>query len=114
MNIDGNAIAANAAAKVAEDAALGTWNRIKKFFKDVNRHDEIVFGTAYEDYLENTSKRNSKVKTLIYRHVPKELYSFYECVGVRYNDKIIKTDNIKNIISINNLKLPTPIRCAEP
>ena len=67
-----------------------------------------------EDYLENTSKRNSKVKTLIYRHVPKELYSFYECVGVRYNDKIIKTDNIKNIISINNLKLPTPIRCAEP
>lgn len=102
MNIDGNAIAANAAAKVAEDAALGTWNRIKKFFKDVNRHDEIVFGTAYEDYLENTSKRNSKVKTLIYRHVPKELYSFYERVGVRYNDKIIKTDNIKNIISINN------------
>lgn len=102
MNIDGNAIVANATAKVAEDAALGTWNKIKKFFKDVNRHEEIVFGTAYEEYLENTSKRNSKVKTLIYRHVPKELYSFYECVGVQYNDKIIKTDNIENIISINN------------
>ena len=32
MNIDGNAIVANATAKVAEDAALGTWNKIKKFF----------------------------------------------------------------------------------
>lgn len=102
MNIDENAIVANAAAKVAEDAALGAWNNIKKFFKDINRHDEIVFGTAYEEYLENTKKRNSKVKTLIYRHVPQDLYSFYECVGVQYNEKVIKTDNIENIISINN------------
>lgn len=102
MNIDGNAIAANAAAKVAEDAALGTWNRIKKFFKDTNRHDEIMLGTAFEEYLKNTSARNSKVKTLIYRHVPKDLYSFYECIGVRYDDKTIKTDNIENIISISN------------
>ena len=102
MNIDENAIVANAAAKVAEDAALGAWNKIKKFFKDINRHDEIVFGTAYEEYLENTKKRNSKVKTLIYRHVPQDLYSFYECVGVQYNEKVIKTDNIENIISINN------------
>ena len=102
MNIDENAIVANTAAKVAEDAALGAWNKIKKFFKDINRHDEIVFGTAYEEYLENTKKRNSKVKTLIYRHVPQDLYSFYECVGVQYNEKVIKTDNIENIISINN------------
>ena len=102
MNIDENAIVANAAAKVAEDAALGAWNKIKKFFKDINRHDEIVYGTAYEEYLENTKKRNSKVKTLIYRHVPQDLYSFYECVGVQYNEKVIKTDNIENIISINN------------
>lgn len=102
MNIDENAIVANTAAKVAEDAALGAWNKIKKFFKDINRHDEIVYGTAYEEYLENTKKRNSKVKTLIYRHVPQDLYSFYECVGVQYNEKVIKTDNIENIISINN------------
>lgn len=102
MNIDENAIVANTAAKVAEYAALGAWNKIKKFFKDINRHDEIVYGTAYEEYLENTKKRNSKVKTLIYRHVPQDLYSFYECVGVQYNEKVIKTDNIENIISINN------------
>lgn len=102
MNIDGNAIVANAAVKVTEDVALGTWNRIKHFFKDTNRHDEIILGTAFEEYLENTSKRNSKVKTLIYRHVPKDLYSFYECIGVRYDEKVIKTDNIENIISINN------------
>ena len=102
VNIDGNAIAAKAAATVAEDIALGTWNRIKRFFKDTNRHDEIILGTAFEEYLENTSTRNSKVKTLIYRHVPKDLYSFYECIGVRYDDKAIRTDHIENIISISN------------
>ncbi len=102
MNIDGNAIVANATAKVAENVALEMWNRIKRFFKDTNRHDEIMLGTAFEEYLENTSARNSKVKTLIYRHVPKDLYSFYECIGVRYDDKTIKTDNIENIISISN------------
>ncbi len=102
VNIDSNAIVANATAKVAEDVALGMWNRIKRFFKETNRHDEIILGTAFEEYLENTSARNSKVKTLIYRHVPKDLYSFYECIGVRYDDKIIKTDSIENIISISN------------
>lgn len=62
VNIDGNAILANATAKVAEDVALGMWNRIKRFFKDTNRHDEIMLGTAFEEYLENTSARNSKLK----------------------------------------------------
>ena len=43
MNIDGNAIVANATAKVAENVALEMWNRIKRFFKDTNRHNNKTF-----------------------------------------------------------------------
>lgn len=102
LELNNNEIMTNAAAKVVEDAALGCWNRIKMFFKDVNARDEINMGFAYEEYLRNTLNKNSKVKTLIYRHVPKELYSFYECVGVRYNGEIIDTKSINKILEISN------------
>lgn len=102
MNVDSNEILTNATAKVVEDAALGLWNKIKKFFKDVNAHEEIRLGIAYEEYLEKTSNRNRKIKTLIYRHVPKDLYSFYECIGVQYNGNIIDTKTVNNIIKISN------------
>ena len=45
---------------------------------------------------------NSKIKTLIYRRVPKDLYSFYECVGVQYKNTIIDTSNVTNLLKISN------------
>ena len=35
-------------------------------------------------------KEIAKSKTLIYRRVPKDIYSFYECVGLRLEGKVIK------------------------
>lgn len=102
MYIDNNEVITNATAKVVEDVAMGLWNKIKTFFKDVNAHDEINLGYAYEEYLENTLNKNSKIKTLIYRHVPKELDSFYECVGVKYNGCVVDTSSINNIIQYGN------------
>ena len=101
-NIDTKEVLTNATAKVMEDAALGMWNKIKTFFKDASAHDEIELGYAYKEYLENTQAKNSKIKTLIYRHIPKDLYSFYECVGVEYDNKIIDTNSINNILEIGN------------
>lgn len=102
MEINSNEVLTSAAVKVAEDAALGMWNKVKKFFKDINAHDGIRLGTAYEEYLEKTSNRNRKIKTLIYRHVPQDLYSFYECIGVRYNGKVISTETVNNLLEIGN------------
>ena len=73
--------------------------KVKKFFKDLEAKDEIRYGDAYEEYLHNTKNKYSKIKTLIYRHAPKELYSFYECIGVYYNGNTIDTSNINNLIN---------------
>ncbi|MDU2085983.1 NACHT domain-containing protein [Clostridium perfringens] len=101
MEIDTNDIIIGALTNIVEDSVLGAWEKAKKFFKDLNEKDSIKYGVAYEKYLENTKSKNSKIKTLIYRHSPRNLYSFYECIGVRYNGKIIDTCNINNLIEIN-------------
>lgn len=102
MNIDANQVLTDVTAKVLEDAALSLWSRIKQFFKETNAHDEINLGYAYEEYLRNTKNKNSKIKTLIYRHIPKDLYSFYECVAVECEGNIIDTGSILNMTKINN------------
>ena len=101
-NIDSKEVLTNAVAKVVEDAALGMWNKVKNYFSEVSAHEQIELGYAYEEYLKNTKSKNSKIKTLIYRHVPKELYSFYECVGIEYDGDFIDTKSIKNVIEIGN------------
>ena len=102
MKIDYNEVFTNATVKVVVDAAIGVWGKIKDFFKDVNAHDSIRLGSAYEKYLENTQNKYSKTKTLIYKKIPKDLYTFYECIGVEYNGEVIDTASVKNIIKVNN------------
>lgn len=102
VNIDNNEVLTNAVAKVVEDAALGMWNKVKNYFKEVSAHEQIELGYAYEEYLKNTIAKNSKIKTLIYRHVPKELYSFYECIGVEFDGGILDTKTINNILDVGN------------
>ncbi|HAT4213378.1 NACHT domain-containing protein [Clostridium perfringens] len=101
MDINTNEIIIGTFTNIVEDSVLGAWGKVKKFFKDLNEKDSIRYGVAYERYLENTKSKNSKIKTLIYRHSPRNLYSFYECIGVRYNGKIINTCNINNLIELN-------------
>lgn len=42
------------------------------------------------------------MKTLLYRHEPKDLYSFYECIGVKFNNHSIDTHSVKNITAIGH------------
>lgn len=102
MEIDNNEVLTNAAVKIVEDTALGIWNKIKEFFCDVSAHEQIELGYAYDEYIKNTGDKNSKIKTLIYRHIPKDLYSFYECVGVKYGNQVIDTTSINNILDVSN------------
>ena len=104
--IDEKEVISRAIATIAEDAIKDTakyaWDKVKKFFKDLNAQDSIRYRTAYQNYLTNTKNRNGRIKTIIHRHVPKELYDFYECVGIRYNGKDYDTSTIKNILEIGN------------
>lgn len=102
MDINTNEVMTGVATNLIEDSVKGAWEKVKKFFRDMDTKDGIRYGMAYEEYLRNTKNKYRKIKTLIYRHAPKELYSFYECIGVSYNGKTIDTSNINNLIAVGN------------
>ena len=102
MILDKEKIITNVASKLIEDGSKKLWESIKQYFTEINAHDEIDMGIAYEEYLKNTRNKNSKIKTLIYRHVPKELYSFYECIGVTCDGKVIDTSKVQNILDLGS------------
>lgn len=101
-SIDSQQFLTNVATNIVEDSAKNAWKKIKKFFKDLDTKDSIRYKTAYEKYLINTKQKVSKIKTIIYRRAPKDLYSFYECIGVRYNGNTINTENINDILKVGN------------
>lgn len=98
ITVDANQIATN----LIEDAIRHAWDKVKTFFRDIGKKDSIEYRYAYEDYLKKTKDRYCKIKTIIYRKVPKYLYSFYECVGVDYNNKNVSTENINNLLKISH------------
>ena len=100
--IDDNKLATDVIASVTEDAIKAVWKKISRFFKDISVKDSIRYGNAYAEYLENTRNNYSKVKTIIYNHVPTSIYSFYECIDVLYNDTTIGTSSINILLSVSN------------
>ena len=90
------------ATNILEDSVKHAWDKIKKFFCDLDAKEAVKYRTAYQTYLVNTRRKNSQIKTIIYRRVPKYLYSFYECIGVKYNGQTINTKKVSNLFSIGN------------
>ena len=102
FSMDTGKIMGDIATSLITNVAKSGWNKVKKFFQDIDSKESITLGTAYSSYLQNTYEKNSKVKTLIYRRIPKDLYSFYECIGVCYGGKTIDTKSICNLLKISN------------
>ena len=101
LEIDASKVFTDITIALAKNAISSSWNRVKAFFKDLDAESSVQYGTAYCNYLANTKDKNGKVKTLIYRRIPKDLYSFYECIGVNYNGETIDTSLIENLLEIS-------------
>lgn len=102
INLNEEKILTDIITSLIKDSIKSGWNKIKKFFKNMDAKDSIHYGYAYEKYLQNMYDKVSKVKTLIYRQTPKSLYSFYECIDVIYENKVINTESINNLFRICN------------
>lgn len=100
MDINNTEIVTKVATGLIEDAIKCSWEKVKKWFKDIDAKDSVRYGDAYEQYLDNTYRKYSKIKTIIYRRSPRNLYDFYECIGVRYEGKTIDTSTINNLLEI--------------
>ena len=108
-SFDPNKIAADVTTTLITEAIKSGWQKVKNFFQDLDAKDSIDYGDAYEDYLKNTVDKNSQIKTLIYRHVPKFLYLFYEYPDIKYKDQTISTSNAQDILDLNNKLIVTGI-----
>ena len=101
--LDANIIAANAITDLAESTAKSLFKRVKDLIIDTSNKLEIEFGEAFEEYLEYSIGVYSKTKTLLYKHTPKDIYSFFECVGVSREGKAnVDTSDINNILKVGN------------
>lgn len=101
LEIDSAKVLTDVTVALTKEAVFGGWDKIKSLFKDLDSQSSIQYGNAYFNYLSNTKDKNGKVKTLIYRRIPKDLYSFYECIGVDYNGKTIDTASILKLLEIS-------------
>ncbi len=102
FDVDASKVLTDVSTTLIKNALQSGWDKVKRFFKDLTSEAAIQYGSAYENYLANTQDKNRKIKTLIYRRVPKDLYSFYECIGVGYDGKTIDTRLISNLLAISN------------
>lgn len=100
--LDVNKITAEVITELSKDMARKLFGKVKDFFVDLKNKDEVDFGYAFENYLSYSKEIHEKIKTLLYRHTPKPIYSFYECIGVRGEKGIIDTSDINNLLSVGN------------
>lgn len=98
LNIEMSEVLVNLAVTVANKTIVLAKNK----YKDVIKKGDIDCKDAFLKYLEASYDRNSKIKTLLYRTEPKQLYSFYECVGVKYNNRKIDSNKVCNILEIGH------------
>lgn len=96
-----NEIAVNVLSENCIKLANLVVEKIKDGVVDWNEKTKVDLGKSFHDYLSFCQKNNSKIKTLLYRNIPKDLYSFYECIGVKCDKKIVGTTTINNLLKIN-------------
>lgn len=100
--INKSEVATGVVTNLVEDAVKSIWERVKKHFKDASIQEDIELGIAYEQYLARTKEKYGQIKTLIYRRVKEDLYSFYVDSNLLYKDITINSSDINNLITLTN------------
>ena len=95
-------LATDTVKQAAQSFGQFLFTKICKKIKDKSAHNALYFQTAYEQYLLASKERNEKVKTLLYKQMPQDLYDFYECVGVRGKDGVVDTSDIRHLFALGN------------
>ena len=108
-NVDINKISVDIVTDLAKSMAQTLYKKIVNYIVDLKNKDEVDFGYAYTEYLNYAKSIHEKIKTLLYRHVAKDIYSFYECVGLKRNKNKIDTSNVNNVLKIGNKLIITGI-----
>lgn len=92
-------VAVGVITELTKDSIKVAFNAVKKYYKDLSEKEAIDFGNSYEKYLEIASNKVSMVKTILFRKVPVDLYTIYECINLRCNGNEIESKDVNNILA---------------
>lgn len=107
VTLDANRIASDTIIKLVAFCGKKIYETVSARYKDHAAKTAIDYGQAFQRYLVAAEEKYSKTKTLLYRKEPKNLYDFYECVGVRYGNRQVSTEQIENLLEIGRNLLIT-------
>ena len=74
----------------------------ESIFKDISDEAKQFINKGLKEYLEKQRDKYSHIKTLLRGSTPVYLYDIYYPLKLEHNNKIITTDNIKNIFRESN------------
>jgi len=74
-------------------------NVISTKFSNISQTASINLGVAFDNYIDCSKEKNSKIKTILNSKNPKDLYSLYICLGVKNNDIIVDSNHVENILN---------------
>ncbi len=100
--IDINKVTAEVIKELAKDAAKTVGSKLGKLYKDFTNKEEVDYRTAFEKYLLEAQKTVGVAKTILYGQIPHDLYTFFECIGIRNIDGEIDTSDVNNILNIGH------------
>ena len=77
--------------------------KVKDFSIDKWNEFKIKFDFAFAEYIKKAYTKYSTIKTVLYKSEPKDLYTFFEPPYLQFQQtKIIKTENIKDILDLSH------------
>ncbi len=78
------------------------WEKVAENVKDNAKKVQIDFDVAFKTYLRRAYEKYHKIKTLIYKTEPKELYSFFVCNTLTLDGQTIDAADINNLLDISH------------
>lgn len=100
--IDGSKVLTDVTAKVVEDGIKALWGKVKDFFVDTDRKQDIDLGIPFEKYLRKTRENYGSIKSILYNKTRQDLLSIYECLDLEYNGVRISSKSVRNITEIGH------------
>ena len=80
-------------------------SKMRDVLVDEGKKIAVDFDIAFKTYLKNAYEKYSKVKTLLYKNEPRDLYDFFVCNDVKLHDRTISCSSTDGILDISNFNI---------
>ena len=88
--------------QIIKNNSVRVFEKACNCIKDKHNKTKIDYGFAFKKYMNRAYEKYSKIKTLLYKDEPKDLYSFYEDCYLKTDSKKILCDDVNKLLDISH------------